>query len=224
MDSKWAVADSAEIAPRSDSPNTSTRRREPGLGERRDRTFDVVRRASELDVRVEKRPERSRLALIGKPDAAGIHEPRSVRHAAVELDVRVPAHDDVGVNPRERRGDLVVRGEARQVLFVGVRRGVAEDDMPQIVDVELHGRGPRGDERHLVGCELLSAPARALADGADDLALAVAGEEARADGSQAPSGTRTGAGPRERRLRRRSRRRSASRPPPSTASSAGRLP
>ena len=141
-----------------------------------------------LDVVAEQRPAGARAALVGQPDAARVDEPRRARRRPVELDVRVPADDDVRVDARERRADGLVRRDPREDLLVVRRRRVAEDDArrgrrararPSAASRRRARASRRRGARRTTG--------RASLSGREDVALAVAAEEA----SRRPSRSRS---------------------------------
>src|SRR5947209_6653959 len=133
----------------------------------------VVLGAPELDLGAEERPVGARLVLVRHADAAGVH-PADGADPAVVLHVRMTRDDGVGAHVREDSGEPRLRREGRDHVDVVLRRGMAEEDVSQPVDVELHVLGEAVDEVDLLVAQL--GAARLL----EQLALGVAAEPARA--------------------------------------------
>ena len=82
---------------------------------------------------------------VGKPDAAGVDH-ALVPDCAVELHVRMPTDDDVGLDAGEDLPQALVGGRAEKHLLVAPRRAMAEQHAPETLDFELElvgaGRQP----------------------------------------------------------------------------------
>jgi len=100
-----------------------------------DGALDVERRAPELDVVRDERPERGDVVLVRHPDRAGVGEA-----LAAELHVRVAGDDEAVVDARECFVEALLRRSLREDrAHVVARRSVAVEDT-----VELDRRRPAG--------------------------------------------------------------------------------
>src|SRR5919202_1778582 len=96
----------------------------------------VVLGSAELDLRAEERPVRTRLVLVGHPDAAGVH-PADAADTPVHLDVRVAGDDDVGAHAVEDPPQPPLRRQRRDDVEVVLRRGMAEENPSHTGELEL---------------------------------------------------------------------------------------
>lgn len=72
--------------------------------------------------------------------------------------MRVAADDDSFSNTGKRGGDPLLRGDRGQDLLVAARRSVAEESLPEPVDVEGHVRGEIAEEPVLLRTQLVGDP------------------------------------------------------------------
>jgi hypothetical protein len=109
-----------------------------------------------LDVRPEQHPVSPRRS-VRKSDAPRVHNAFSVDRA-VELHVRVAADDDVRFHTPEHVSEPFIWRRLEDHLLVAPRRAVAEEDVTQAVDVELHSLGQVGKVLTVPILELVGHP------------------------------------------------------------------
>src|SRR4051794_30667456 len=101
----------------------------------------LVRRLPVLEV---EGPVRARLVVVGPADAAGVDDALAADRP-LELHVRVPADDDVGVDVLEQEGDALLGRALREDVEVVARRRVHVEDA-----ADLRGRRVAVEELDLL--------------------------------------------------------------------------
>jgi hypothetical protein len=78
------------------------------------------------------------------PALPALNDPRR-SHAAIELHMRVAAHDYIRAQVREDGQQTILRGQLREDLHLVPRGGVAEENLAQAIDRETNDPGPSRD-------------------------------------------------------------------------------
>ncbi len=121
------------------------------------RLLQIVSRLSQLHVGPEQQPVRARV-LERHPDAAGVHDARRA-DLSIELHVRVPAHDQRRVHAGKDRQQPLLRRQPRENLEVVARCGMADEHVPQPLNLDPQRQRPARKQLLILATELRGGPA-----------------------------------------------------------------